>query len=81
MTRVNYKLTLDEIGQFKEDVSAGNSTVSINFILAKHGRCIWEIQQQQHQESVKLDQMHSQLKIAMLFKMTLLVNSKQFSIL
>ena len=30
---------VDVIGQFKADVSAGNSTVSTNFILVKHGQC------------------------------------------
>ena len=31
---------VDVIGQFEADVSAGHSTVSTNFILVKHGRCI-----------------------------------------
>ena len=35
-----FQETLDLIGHIKADVSAGNSTVSTNFILVKHGLCI-----------------------------------------
>lgn len=35
-----FQETLDLIGHIKVDVSAGNFTVSTNFILVKHGLCI-----------------------------------------